>query len=300
MPAFVKKITTKGKKNVLRSTSTSSSSEDHVGVAARSYCPRSVRDNEQDGLASKHVPVPVDEEAPLSLELDTEVAAPPRCIPSINLFLSEPEHQHHDHVDDNASLSSSNEKHLETEAEDTALLQRRSSRRVSYQSEASLSSIGDFLTQVGGDEQLLDNSQMVPTQRPPQKKSLSMNSSTMSMTSLSHGMENTTGKCPFKHGTIYAGPYPGYVHGNPKRGICPNGCRASSVVTEDESMAETMMREAMEYLELYYHERNEDMSGIRGFLPKKERMAQVREAIHETGTYVHTFDELGKISFFIL
>ncbi len=296
MPAFVRKITTKGKKNVLRNTSTSSSSEDYVdvGVAARSYRPRSVRDNEQDGLASKHVPV--DEEAPLSLELDTEVAAPPRCIPSINLFLSE--HQHH--VDDNASLSSSNEQHLETEAEDTALLQRRSSRRVSYQSEDSLSSIGDFLTQVCGDEQLLDNSKMVPTQRPPQKKSMSINSSTMSMTSLSHGMENTTGKCPFKHGTIYAGPYPGYVHGNPKRGICPNGCRASSVVTEDESMAETMMREAMEYLELYYHERNEDMSGTKGFLPKKERTAQVREAIHETGTYVHTFDELGKISFFML
>ena len=54
------------------------------------------------------------------------------------------------------------------------------------------------------------------------------------------------------------------------------------------------MREAMEYLELYYHERNEDMCGEKGFLPKRERMAQVRKAINETGTYVHTFDELGE------
>ena len=296
VPAFVRKITAKGKKNVPRSSSTSPSSEDDVGVAERSYRPRSARDIEKDGLASKYAPVDEDEEAPLSIELNTEVAAPPKCIPSINLFLSE--HL----VDDNASLSSSNEQHLETEAEDTALHQRRSSRRVSYQSEGSLSSIGDFLTQICGDEQLLDNSKMVPTQRQPRKKSMSMNSLTMSMTSLSHGMENTTGKCPFKHGTVYDGPYPGYVHGNPKRGICPNGCKAemNRVITEGESTAETMMREAMEYLELYYHERDDDMSGTEGFLPKKERMIQVRRAIYETGTYVHTFDELGKISFFMI
>ena len=117
----------------------------------------------------------------------------------------------------------------------------------------------------------------------------------MSMASISHGTGNTTGQCPFKHGTVYSGPYPGYAHGNHKRGICPNGCKAmNSDVTDDESTAETMMREAMEYLELYYHERSEDMSGTKGFLPKKERMAQVRKAIHETGSYAHTFDELGK------
>eukprot|EP00984_Skeletonema_dohrnii_P005886 scaffold2082_cov110-Skeletonema_dohrnii-CCMP3373.AAC.1 len=113
---------------------------------------------------------------------------------------------------------------------------------------------------------------------------------------LEGGVTTTTGQCPFKHGTVYSGPYPGYAHGNPKRGICPNGCRAEmtgdSDMTDDESTAETMMREAMEYLELYYHERSEDMSGTKGFLPKEERMAQVREAIHETATYAHTFDEL--------
>jgi|SaaInl74LU_5_DNA_1037368.scaffolds.fasta_scaffold01942_5 hypothetical protein len=113
------------------------------------------------------------------------------------------------------------------------------------------------------------------------------------------GITTTTGQCPFKHGTVYSGPYPGYAHGNPKRGICPNGCKAEMNddldINDDESTAETMMREAMEYLELYYHERSEDMSGTKGFLPKKERMAQVRKAIHETATYAHTFDELGKI-----
>ena len=97
------------------------------------------------------------------------------------------------------------------------------------------------------------------------------------------------------------GPYPGYVHGNPERGICPNGCKAelNSVITEDESTTATMMREAMEYLELYYHERNEDMCGKEGFLPKRERMARVMKAINETGTYEHTFDELGEAVFFI-
>jgi len=103
-----------------------------------------------------------------------------------------------------------------------------------------------------------------------------------------------TGKCPFKHGTVYAGPYPGYVHGNPNRPICPNGCRPemNSDITGKESPAGTLLREAMEYLELYYHERSEDMSGTKGFLSKSERMAQVKKSIHETGTYVHTFDEL--------
>ena len=138
---------------------------------------------------------------------------------------------------------------------------------------------------------------LVPTGVLSSRKSVGGQS--MSMASL-QGMRNTTGQCPFKHGTVYSGPYPGYVHGNPKRAICPNGCKAemNKVITEDESTVETMMREAMEYLELYYHERNEEMCGTKGFLPKKERMDQVRKAIHETGTYVHTFDELGEAVFF--
>jgi hypothetical protein len=127
-----------------------------------------------------------------------------------------------------------------------------------------------------------------------------MNSFTIESTSRTASTQstvlvNSTGQCPFKHGTVYAGPYPGYVHGNAERGICPHGCRPAKNydITGGESLAETMLREAIEYLELYYHERSEDMSGTEGFLSKSERMAQVKKSIDETGTYVHTFDELG-------
>ena len=110
------------------------------------------------------------------------------------------------------------------------------------------------------------------------------------------------GLCPYRHGTVYAGPYPGYVHANPKRGICPNGCKAklNSEITSDETLTQTVLREAFEYLELYYHERSEDLRGTKGFLPKEERLAKVRESIMETGTYVHTFDELGKLNVFLI
>ena len=56
-----------------------------------------------------------------------------------------------------------------------------------------------------------------------------------------------SGKCPYRHGTVYAGPYPGYPHGNPKRGICPNGCRATlnADITRNESPKDTLLREAL-------------------------------------------------------
>ncbi len=103
-----------------------------------------------------------------------------------------------------------------------------------------------------------------------------------------------SGKCPFKHGTVYAGPYPGYVHGNPNRSICPNGCRPelNCDITRHESPKETLLREATEFLELYYHERRDDMKGSPGFLSKDDRMETVRLSIERTGTYEHTFDEL--------
>ena len=96
-----------------------------------------------------------------------------------------------------------------------------------------------------------------------------------------------------------AGPYPGYVHGNPNRGICPAGCRPkkNDEITAIETPQDTLLREALEYCELYYHERQESMqvaSGLKGsdFLPKEERMAQIRRSIELSGTYEHTFDEL--------
>ncbi|EJK55330.1 hypothetical protein THAOC_24946, partial [Thalassiosira oceanica] len=106
--------------------------------------------------------------------------------------------------------------------------------------------------------------------------------------------EVTPNKCPFGHGTVYSSPYPGYVHGNKKRGVCPNGCRpiVDSDLLEKESPEQTVMREALEFLELYYKERQAEMAKIDGFLSKSERIDQVKTSIETTGIYTHTFDEL--------
>ncbi|KAL7536363.1 hypothetical protein ACHAXR_010088 [Thalassiosira sp. AJA248-18] len=48
----------------------------------------------------------------------------------------------------------------------------------------------------------------------------------------------------------------------------------------------------MEFIELYYHERQDAMKGKDGFLPKDERINEIKSLIIATGTYTHTFDEL--------
>ncbi|KAK1736786.1 nitric oxide synthase [Skeletonema marinoi] len=285
VPTFIRKIT--AKVNCRRSKSDSS---DIVVEAVGLH-----RESEKEELNSEHLPV----EEEVSASIVTK-AVPPVCAPSIDKFLLEDPP-----VDDDISLSSTLDQHFETEDVHSAIPQRQSSRRPSDDRSGDSLSISmllnDDMSEVCGDD--VNNFTKVETLRSRSSRSLvpkrglprknSIGSLSMSMASL-HGMRNTSGQCPFKHGTVYSGPYPGYAHGNPKRGICPNGCRAemNSDITGDESTAETMMREAMEYLDLYYHERSEEMSGTKGFLPKKERMAEVRKAIHETGTYVHTFDEL--------
>ena len=105
---------------------------------------------------------------------------------------------------------------------------------------------------------------------------------------------SVTKNCPFRHGTVYADPYPGYIHGNPKRGICPNGCRPlmTSEVTELESLRDVLIREAIEFIQLYYHERSDEMQGTDGFLSCDERISVIKESIYATGTYAHTYDEL--------
>ena len=45
----------------------------------------------------------------------------------------------------------------------------------------------------------------------------------------------------------------------------------------------------LEYIELYYHEREDDMRGKTGFISKEERMDMVKQSIEETGTYEHKF-----------
>lgn len=84
------------------------------------------------------------------------------------------------------------------------------------------------------------------------------------------------------------------VIGNPKRGICPNGCRPelNSDVTEFESPQDTLLREATEFIELYYHERQDEVKGNPECIPKADRLVQVKKCIQKSGTYEHTFDEL--------
>ena len=91
-----------------------------------------------------------------------------------------------------------------------------------------------------------------------------------------------------------ARPYPGYAHGNPKRGVCPKGCRPEMDcdITDHEDPEQTLLREAIEYMELYYLEREEEMKGVDGFQTKEDRIRDVCESIKSTGTYEHTFDEL--------
>jgi len=59
-----------------------------------------------------------------------------------------------------------------------------------------------------------------------------------------------------------------------------------------EDPEETLLREALEYVQLYYHERQDEMKGDAGFASKEERILQIKKSIEETGTYEHTFDEL--------
>ena len=97
------------------------------------------------------------------------------------------------------------------------------------------------------------NNHEEPAQEDPQLNKLNlfgMQSNTPTAEVSSSVQELATvesGKCPFRHGTAYAGPYPGYPHGNPKRGICPNGCRATlnADITRNESPKDTLLREAL-------------------------------------------------------
>ena len=66
----------------------------------------------------------------------------------------------------------------------------------------------------------------------------------------------------------------------------------NDTVTEFECPRETLLREAIEFIQLYYHERADEMKSSPNFLPKEERMEQIKKSIDKTGSYVHTFDEL--------
>lgn len=93
--------------------------------------------------------------------------------------------------------------------------------------------------------------------------------------------------CPggLLHGTVHAAPYPGYVHGN-HPAICPHGCTPSVEVGAGESWKDKLLREAIEFQELYHGELGHD-PGVR-----EARVAAVSAQIDADGTYTHTFEEL--------
>ncbi|KAG2495440.1 hypothetical protein HYH03_006386 [Edaphochlamys debaryana] len=94
--------------------------------------------------------------------------------------------------------------------------------------------------------------------------------------------------CPFGHGSVGTGPFPGYVHGKHPE-ICPNGCRPDPALGKhgrtDETPTETLIREALEYQDLYQRERGSAEA-------KAARVKEVLAEIAATGSYTHTFDEL--------
>ncbi len=66
----------------------------------------------------------------------------------------------------------------------------------------------------------------------------------------------------------------------------------TSEVTKLESPRDVLLREAIEFIHLYYHERSDEMQGTDGFVSCDEQISVIKESIYATGTYVHTFDEL--------
>ncbi|CAD7697898.1 unnamed protein product [Ostreobium quekettii] len=92
-------------------------------------------------------------------------------------------------------------------------------------------------------------------------------------------------RCPLGHGSVGVDPYPGYVHGRCPS-ICKYGCQPKKRLGAGETPRQTLIREAVEYQELYHREA--------GSTPKvkEARIAQVLAEIQTKGTYDLTFDEL--------
>ncbi|GMH32248.1 hypothetical protein BSKO_00082 [Bryopsis sp. KO-2023] len=92
-------------------------------------------------------------------------------------------------------------------------------------------------------------------------------------------------RCPLFHGTVYTSPYPGYVHGKHPE-ICAYGCKPGQGLNLDEAMEEKLLREAMEFQDLFHNEM--------GSTPdvKSHRKEEILASIEKTGTYTHSFEEL--------
>eukprot|EP00775_Hariotina_reticulata_P010070 gene10070-10225_t len=96
-------------------------------------------------------------------------------------------------------------------------------------------------------------------------------------------------RCPFNHGSVGTGPFPGYVHGA-HPAICSNGCMPDPCLGKhgrtDETPSQTLIREALEFQDMYHSDQGSDEE------VKAARVAQVLAEIETTGTYTHTADEL--------
>ncbi|CAJ1419388.1 unnamed protein product [Effrenium voratum] len=91
--------------------------------------------------------------------------------------------------------------------------------------------------------------------------------------------------CPLKHGTVWANPYPGYVHGR-RPAMCKHGCQPSMKPHGDETPLARLLREAKEFQELFHREQGSPAGQL------ELRMAEIEAEVASTGTYTHTSQEL--------
>lgn len=92
-------------------------------------------------------------------------------------------------------------------------------------------------------------------------------------------------QCPFMHGTVSAGPYPGYIQGKDAR-VCPKGCTPQLHPTATETPLEALQREAEEFCMLYHSEKKLSDE------VKDRRWSQILASIRATGTYELSSEEL--------
>ena len=90
-------------------------------------------------------------------------------------------------------------------------------------------------------------------------------------------------RCPFAHGTVYAAPYPGYIHGKNPAIDC-SGCIPELDPHPHETPKSTLLREAFEY-QVLFHRENSSPPGI-----MEARFKEIESSIHSVGTYELTLD----------
>eukprot|EP01035_Chromulina_nebulosa_P027793 gene27793-36595_t len=101
----------------------------------------------------------------------------------------------------------------------------------------------------------------------------------------SSSADSSMSRCPFAHGTVYAAPYPGYIHGKNPAIDC-SGCIPELDPHPHETPKSTLLREAFEY-QVLFHRENSSPPGI-----MEARFKEIESSIHSVGTYELTLDDL--------